>query len=98
MPDTLQELERERQGISRQIGELGDFRAGSITPTTGQNPDKPNSEWSSPRTARGFPAMIYHYIVPLPACRQAGTPARRAGLTEHAPVIGWRKAMWQKTI
>ena len=46
MPDTLQELERERQGIFRQIDEPGDFRAGSITPTTGQNPDKPNSESS----------------------------------------------------
>ena len=44
MPDTIQELERERQGIFRRIDELGDFRAGSITPTTGQNPDKPNSE------------------------------------------------------
>jgi len=31
MPDTLQELERERQGIFRQIDELEDFRAGSIT-------------------------------------------------------------------
>ena len=31
MPDTIQELERERQGIFRQIDELGDFRAGSIT-------------------------------------------------------------------
>jgi len=44
MPDTIQELDRERQGIFRQIDELGDFRGGSITPTTGQNPDKPNSE------------------------------------------------------
>jgi len=39
MPDTTQELERERQGIFRQIDGLGDFRAWSITPTTGQNPD-----------------------------------------------------------
>ena len=44
MPDTIQELERERQGIFRQIDELRDFRAGSIAPTTGQNPDTSNSE------------------------------------------------------
>jgi hypothetical protein len=46
IPDTIQELERERQGIFRQIDELWDFRAGSITPTAGQNPDKPDSEQS----------------------------------------------------
>ena len=39
MPDTIQELGRERRDIFRQIDEPGDFRAGSITPTTGQNPD-----------------------------------------------------------
>ena len=39
MPDTIQELEQERQRIFRQIDELGDFGAGSFTPTTGQNPD-----------------------------------------------------------
>jgi len=44
--DTIQELEPKRQGIFRQIDEPGDFGAGSIAPTTGQNPDKPNSESS----------------------------------------------------
>jgi hypothetical protein len=29
-------------------------------------------------TARGFPVMMYHYIVPL-------DPAHRAGLARHAP-------------
>jgi len=44
MPDTVEELGQERQGIYRQVDEAGDFCAGSITPTPGQNPDKTSSE------------------------------------------------------
>src|SRR5215216_687591 len=36
MPDSLAELERRRAAIARQIFELGDFRPGSITSTSGR--------------------------------------------------------------
>ena len=64
MPDTLQELERERHGIFREIDELGDFRAGSIAPTTGQNPDKPNSESSDDgkHGAEGYLALCKEIV------------------------------------
>jgi hypothetical protein len=44
MPDTIEEVGRKRQGFFREMDEPGYFRAGSITPTTGQKPDKPSSE------------------------------------------------------
>src|SRR5215472_2132241 len=36
MPDSLTELEQQRAAVLRQISELGDFRAGSITGTGGR--------------------------------------------------------------
>ena len=36
MPDPLTELEQQRAAVLRQISELGDFRAGSITGTGGR--------------------------------------------------------------
>jgi hypothetical protein len=36
MPDSLADLERQRAAVLRQISELGDFRAGSITGTGGR--------------------------------------------------------------
>jgi hypothetical protein len=36
MPDPLAELEQQRAAVLRQISELGDFRAGSITGTGGR--------------------------------------------------------------
>jgi hypothetical protein len=36
MPDPLAELEQQRAAVVRQISELGDFRAGSITGTGGR--------------------------------------------------------------
>ena len=36
MPDTLSLLEAERRSLLEQFGELGDFRPGSITATTGR--------------------------------------------------------------
>jgi len=36
MPDSLAELEQRRSSIAQQIGELGDFRSGSITGTSGR--------------------------------------------------------------
>jgi len=36
MPDLLAELEQRRSAIARQIGQLGDFRSGSITGTSGR--------------------------------------------------------------
>lgn len=36
MSDLLADLEKQRAGIQRQIGQLGDMRAGSITPTGGR--------------------------------------------------------------
>ena len=36
MPDSLQELEKRRTNLLRQISQLGDFRPGSITTTQGR--------------------------------------------------------------
>ncbi|MGO9273345.1 MAG: DUF6788 family protein [Terriglobia bacterium] len=36
MPETLASLEAERRSLLRQLGELGDFRPGSITATSGR--------------------------------------------------------------
>ena len=36
MPDSLEQLEQQRAEIVRQIGQLGDLRPGSITPTSGR--------------------------------------------------------------
>ena len=36
MPDSLQELEKRRANLLRQISQLGDFRPGSITTTQGR--------------------------------------------------------------
>lgn len=36
MPDTVEELEARRAALTRQFGELGDLRPGSITPTSGR--------------------------------------------------------------
>jgi len=36
MPETLSSLEAERRSLLQQFGELGDFRPGSITATSGR--------------------------------------------------------------
>jgi hypothetical protein len=36
MPDSLAQLEKQRMELFRQITDLGDFRRGSITPTSGK--------------------------------------------------------------
>lgn len=36
MPDSLAELEQRRSAIAQRIGQLGDFRSGSITGTSGR--------------------------------------------------------------
>jgi len=36
MPDSLAQLEKQRTELFRQIADLGDFRRGSVTPTSGK--------------------------------------------------------------
>jgi hypothetical protein len=36
MPHSLSELEQRREGIVQEIGQLGDLRPGSVTPTSGR--------------------------------------------------------------
>jgi hypothetical protein len=47
MPPSLEDLEQQRSVIARQLTELGDFRPGSITPTSGRC-GKPNCHCHRP--------------------------------------------------
>ena len=48
---------------------------------------------ATPQRARLPGRVLYFYSVPLPACRQAGTPPLTAGHTGHLPVKNGRRSL-----
>ena len=62
MPDSLSELEQRRDAIARQIAELGDLRAGSISNTSGRC-GKPNCRCHRPGQRGHGPNLRLTYKV-----------------------------------
>ena len=84
MPDTLQELERERQGIFRQIDELGDFRAGSITGKSAGCPAYKAGRKADPLIISTFPGSSA-------LCLPVGRQGRGASLCLTSQQTGFSK-------
>ena len=75
MPDSIAELEQRRSAITQQISQLGDFRPGSITNTTGRC-GKPNCHCHQPGHAGHGPnSRLTHKLNGKTVTESLPTPA-----------------------